>query len=181
MFTPDRLKVILEVYVARSADADTSRRGQLAQARRAATEAEGRVSRLLELVENGLINVNDRSLKERLDGARLARQTTSDRVRLLHDTSGSNGAAAITAASIEQFAVALREVLKNGDPAFRKAYLRLFVDQVVVGDTDIRMRGPVASLAKAAAVGGLPNAGGLVPSFVRQWRPRRDSNPRPQD
>ena len=73
-------------------------------------------------------------------------------MRLLNDAGGSNGAAAITAASIEQFAVALREVLKNGDPAFRKAYLRLFVDQVVVGDTDIRMRGPTASLAKAAAL-----------------------------
>jgi site-specific DNA recombinase len=71
--------------------------------------------------------------------------------------------------------------LQTGDPAFRKAYLRLFVDQVIVGDTEIRLRGPTAALAKAAANPSRPSAGDLVPSFVREWRPRRDSNPRPQD
>jgi len=177
LFTPDRLRVILEAFVTRSAEADTNRRAQLAQARRALAEAEGRVSRLLELVENGLIDVNDPSLKERLYAARLARQATGDRVRLLDDVSTA-GAAAITAETIEQLAVVLREVLKNGEPGFRKAYLRLFVEQVVVGDTDVRMRGPTAVLAKAAAAGGLPTTGELVPSFVRQWRPVRDSNPR---
>ena len=40
----------------------------------------------------------------------------------------------------------MREVLRADDPAFRKAYLRLFIDQVVVGDTEIRVRGPIAAL-----------------------------------
>lgn len=56
---------------------------QLAQAKRTLTEVEGGVNRLLELVERGLIDVNDPSLKERRDSARLARQTAGERVRLL--------------------------------------------------------------------------------------------------
>ena len=66
--------------------------------------------------------------------------------------------------------------MHNGDVAFRKAYLRLFVDRVIVGDDAIRVRGPTVALAKAASTGDLPPAGGVVPSFVRGWRPVRDSN-----
>jgi hypothetical protein len=41
---------------------------------------------------------------------------------------------------------------------------------------------PVGSALAKAASSGVPNPGGRgVPSFVPNWRPRRDSNPRPQD
>ena len=177
LFTPERFTVILEAFIARSADADTNRRAQLAQARRALTEVEGGVNRLLELVQRDLIDMNDPSLKKRLDSARVARQTAGDRVRLL-DGAAIGGSAKITSEKLDALAAALRAVMRDGDPAFRKAYLRMFVDQVVVGDTEIRMRGPTEGLAKAASSGGLPPAGGVVPSFGRQWRPVRDSNPR---
>jgi site-specific DNA recombinase len=176
LFTPERLTVILEAFIARSATADTNRRAQLAQARRALTEVEGRINRLLALVERGLIDVNDPSLKERLDSARLARQAAGERVRLL-DGAAKAGGAKITSEKLRALAAALRGVMRDGDPAFRKAYLRLFVDQVVVGDADIRLRGPTEALARAASSAGLPHAAGVVPSFVREWRPVRDSNP----
>jgi hypothetical protein len=79
-------------------------------------------------------------------------------VRLL-DAAATSGTAAITDETIARFASALRWVLQTGDPAFRKAYLRLFVDQVIVGDTEIRLRGPTAALANAAANPSLPSAG----------------------
>ncbi|WP_048863111.1 zinc ribbon domain-containing protein, partial [Acidisphaera rubrifaciens] len=82
LLTPDRLLVVLEAYVARSADADAARREQLSQARRALTEAQGRMTRLLDLVEQGLIDAHDPTLKERLDAAKFARQAAADRVRL---------------------------------------------------------------------------------------------------
>jgi hypothetical protein len=66
LFTPDRLQVVLEAYIAHSADADAARREQLAQARRALTEAQGRIARLLGLVEQGLLmGTTDPNLKER--------------------------------------------------------------------------------------------------------------------
>ena len=145
LFTPERLSVVLEAFIARSADADTNRRVQLAQARRAFTEVEGGVSRLLELVERGLIDLSDPSLNERLDSARLARQAAGERVRLL-DGAAMTGSAKITSEKPDALATALRTVMREGDPAFRKAYLRLFVDQVMVGDEDIRMRGPTEAL-----------------------------------
>ena len=173
LFTPERLTVILEAFIARSVTADTDRRAQLAQAKRAFTEAEGGVNRLLELVERGMIGLNDPALKERLDNAKLARQAAGERVRLL-DGAAATGTARITGEKLAALATALRAAMHDGDPAFRKAYLRLFVDQVVVGDTDIRMTGPTEALAKAASSGGLPIAASAVPSFVRKWRPLRD-------
>jgi site-specific DNA recombinase len=180
LFVPERLQIILQAYVARSAEADTARREELARARRARTEAEGRINRLLELVEQGLMNPTDPALRERLETAKRDREGTVERVRLL-EASASVGAARITPDSIERLSAALRSALSSEDPSFRKAYLRLFVNEVVIGDDEIRLRGPKATLAKATLAGALPPAGRMVPSFVPEWRSRRDSNPRPQD
>ncbi len=176
LFTPERLRIILQAYVDRSAEADVTRREQLAQARRARTEADARVNRLLALVEQGLMDVNDSSLRERLDTAKLARQAATERVQLLEGTSHTQEAT-ITDESIARLAGSLRQALRSDDPGFRKAYLRLFVEHVIVGDAEISLRGPRAALAKATTVGSVPSAAGPVPSFVREWRPVRDSNP----
>jgi hypothetical protein len=76
-------------------------------------------------------------------------------VRLL-ETTGAEGGTAITPESIACLATALRQALHSEDPGFRKAYLRLFIDQVIVGDREIRLRGPKAALAKATTPGSLP-------------------------
>jgi hypothetical protein len=65
LFTPERSEIILKSYSDRSDEADAARRNQLAQARCALmTKAQGRISHLLEMVERGLIEANDPTLKE---------------------------------------------------------------------------------------------------------------------
>jgi hypothetical protein len=153
LFTPERLEVILASFIARSAQAHTHRREQLQHARRAATEAQGKISRLLELVEHGVMEANDPDLKDRIEAAKAARKGADDRVRLL-SAAGMRATTAISSGALIKLAHCLREALLNGDLAFRKAYyIRLFVDQVVVADTEILLRGPTAALARAAASG----------------------------
>jgi site-specific DNA recombinase len=180
LFTSQRLALLLDAFVARSAAADNQRRGQLAQARKALTESEGRIDRLLQMVEQGLMAPDDSALKERLGAAKLARQAAGERVRLL-ERPEAGGASVITPVKIDRLAIVLREAMRSSDIAFRKAYLRLFVDQIIVGDDEINMRGPTVALAKAAELGALPPTGEMVPSFVRGWRALRDSNPRHAD
>jgi site-specific DNA recombinase len=180
LLTPERLKVLLKAFMEQSEEASSERRNQLTQARRAYTEAEGRISRLLEMVEHGLLDIQDPTLKDRLDAAKLARHATADRVRLLEAATAA-GSTAITPDKVERLATSLRQALEQDDSAFRKAYVRLFVGQVVVSDTEILVRGPTAALAKAANADCLPPAGDAVPSSITDWRPRRDSNPRPPD
>ena len=94
LFTPERLQVILEAFINQSAAAGVQRREQLQQARRALTEAQGKISRLLELVERGIMEASDPDLKDRLDTAKLSRKA-ADRPgpaarRRGHHGNGSN-------------------------------------------------------------------------------------------
>ncbi len=175
LFTPDRLAVVLEAYVARSVEADQARRERLAQARRSLTEAEGRIARLLELVERGLMALDDPALKERMEAAKLARQAAEDQVRLLQGP-GAGSSSSITPDKLQKLALAARDALTDGDPAFRKAYVRLFLERAIVGDSEIRLSGPTDAIAHAARTGG-STPPGPVPSFVPKWRPVGDSNP----
>jgi len=171
LFTPERLEIILQAFIERSAQADIDRREQLQRARRAATEAQGKISRLLELVERGLMEVSDPDLKDRLEAAKAARKAAEDRVRLL-GAAAPTAKTAITSVALGKLARNLRDTLQNGDLAVRKAYLRLFVSQVIVGDTEIRWRGPTETLARAALSDPISSAQ-LVPSFMHEWRPLR--------
>ena len=125
------------------------------------------------------MEINDPTLKERLDTAELDRQAAVERCHAVRGTSLAR--TQITDETIERLAVHLRQAMRSDDPSFRKAYLRLFASQATVSDDEVRLVGPNAALAAAAAGNNpLPTDGEMVPSFVRKWRPRRDSNPRPR-
>ncbi len=174
-FTVDRLRAYIASLEAGRTSV-TDRATRLAQSRRALTEAQGRVSRLLEMIENGLIGLDDPQLRERMDSAKLARRQAEDEVRVL-EAASRGGAEAITPQAVERLSGALRGALAADDPSFRKAYLRLFVSEIVVDDEEVRMTGPTSALAKAAVQDQLPSPANMVPSFVRGWRPVGDSNP----
>ena len=176
LVNPERLTELLEAYIARSSDAEARDQIQLGKARQRTTELRGKINRLLQMVADGLMEHDDPQLKDMLLGLEAQRAEAEETVSLL-ETSRRTTAGGMTPERIERCGYLLRTALEGGDVAFRKAYLRLFVDQVVVGDTEIRICGPKASLAKMALQGSLPPPAAMVPSFVREWRPVRDSNP----
>jgi site-specific DNA recombinase len=73
----------------------------------------------------------------------------------------------------------MRSNVIAGDTRFRRAYIRAVIDQVEVDDHEIRIIGRKTVLERLVMGGGAAPAG--VPSFVRKWRPRKDSNLRPPD
>ena len=81
----------------------------------------------------------------------------------------------ITQRKIKAFTRAMRDRLRNGDPAFRKAYLRTVVDRIEVGDTEVRIRGSTAALSHAVAQPEILEEG-RVPTSVQEWRATRESN-----
>ncbi len=175
LFTPERLKIILEAYVERSSSAQADRQRKLATAKQRQTEISGKLGRLLQLVANGMIDNDDPDLAEQLQALKSQRSNINQEVSLLQQSSA--GTSAITNDRVIRFAEALRSAIASDDPNFRKAYLRLFVDNITVQDTEVAITGPKAALAKACALDDLPPAAAVVPSFVRAWRPVRDSNP----
>ena len=140
---------------------------------------EGRLKKVLALVETGVMQPDEPILKERMAQIRLRRQETEERVSLLERELRAQGYQ-LTPERLAAFGTLLREQLEKRDVALRKVYLHLFIDRVEVDDAEIRIRGPKSALTKAAS-GVFPKPSDGVPSFVRDWRARRDSNSQPPD
>lgn len=180
LLTTERLTELLQSYVERSATADAIRRDRLGQARRRLTDLRGAIQRLMAMVEAGTIEAEDPDLRERMGMLKAQRFAAEEEIKTL-EVAGSQGEGAITPDRINRFRGALADVLTSGQPEFRKAYLRLFVDRVIVGDDSITITGPTGSLARAAMLGTLPPTATEVRTFVREWRAREDSNSQPSD
>ena len=83
----------------------------------------------------------------------------------------------VTSAKIDRLSAVTQDALKTGSIEFRRSYLRMFVGRATVSRREVRISGPKAALAKAAS-SDVPAPGPGVLSFIREWRPVRDSNPR---
>lgn len=171
---PDRLRALLEAYLKSASNRADDNKERLSRMRQAHKETEAAIVRLLELVEKGLMEAEDPSLKDRLIGLKVQRD------ELVRDISElqkriTTGEPTLTADKIERFATLLNDHLRNGPPEFRQAYARLAMREVSVTDKEIRISGSKAVLARAAAQG-FDKASPGVLSFVREWRARKDSN-----
>ncbi len=179
IFMPDKLTELVSGYLAQARDEAQKQRSQLSELKTELTETEGAIKRLLGMVEKGLMEVDDPALAERLRNLKTKRAELQRQV----DGGSANNPAQrniLTEAKVVRTAEAVRGALQDASPERRKAYLKLFVDKVVISKEEICISGPKCALALAASRG-LPDTTDGVITFVRGWRPRRDSNPRPQD
>jgi site-specific DNA recombinase len=138
------------------------------------TNSEGALNRLYELIEQGLASPSDRDFAERLthhrqrilaltaDIAALERQLASNQRRITPDV-------------LDQFGKLLRDGLRADNPALRQGYTRLLIDEVIVEDHQVRIRGSRKALERAV-IATAASSRAKVPSFAREWRTRQDSN-----
>ncbi len=165
------------VYVDRSHAAEQERRQHVGRLKAELTRVNGSLDRLLELVEKGGMDMDDPALVERL------RRHKADRARLtgdiaLADTPQSPRHQPLTSTKLRRLSDAMRQGLREGSIDLRRAYVRMFVNRIVVSRREVRITGPRAALARAASdTGELPHPGSPVLTFVRKWRPVGDSNP----
>lgn len=174
LFTTERLGEMLASIMTRRAEKAAEVDGRLLALQREVVEAETKLKRLYQLVENGLADLDD-ILKERIQGLKQSReraQAALDRIRTRQAPP-----AEIPPQLIEAFGRMMRENINSGEVPFRKAYLRSVIDRIEVDDGLIRVVGNKATLEQAIA-GHAGNLSG-VQSFERKWRAQRDSNPRP--
>jgi site-specific DNA recombinase len=175
VFQPDRLTDLLKGYLNQSQDAAQERRQRLGRLKGRLTEAEGAIQQLLAMVEKGLMDLDDPVLAERLRLHKGERTRLNDELELAASPF-TTGPLSVTQAKLDRLAGAMRGALKTGPIEFRRAYLRMFVRRIVVSRREVRISGPKGALAKAAG-SDVPAPGPGVLSFIREWRPVRDSNP----
>jgi site-specific DNA recombinase len=175
VFEPSRLKELLADHLTRAQDSEASRRQQVGQLKGQLTEVEGSQRRLIQAIEQGVLDLSDPDVKPRIEALRARRTLLQDDLARA-SASPAPGQATLTPEKLARLSTEMTRMLHEGPAALRKAYLRLFVDKVVVSRDEIRLSGPTAALARAAMAPPADSPGEVL-TFVREWRPRRDSNP----
>lgn len=138
-------------------------------------QLEERQHRLLEAIETGTIEMDELTQKRAQinKASREAILVQLGNLRREHELPIDQ----IKASQINSFAKALRQRLMSKDSALAKSYLNLLVDEIVVNGKDATMKGSYAALVSAAEMDkikvGYPKQ---VPTFMSDWRARRDSN-----
>jgi site-specific DNA recombinase len=173
---PDRLTAMLDAYVQSTTAQADGAKALLAKLRHDHTAAVAGIARLLELVEKGLMESEDPAMRQRLVGLKLQRDLIAKEIGELQNRMAS-ASPTITPEKVARVGGLLRDKLYEGPSEFRQAYARLLMDEVRVTDEEIRISGSKSVLARCAA-DGVGEPAPRVLSFVQEWRPRRDSNPK---
>lgn len=171
---PDRLTGMLQAFVETSASRDAEARERLSRMRQQHKEAEAGVSRLLQLLEQGVMDAGDASLRERLVALRFQRDELGRDIAEMNRRLGA-AEPLLREEKVEKAAALLKEKLEAGPVEFRRSYARLIMNEVAVTDREIRISGSKEALARYT--GQAENSDSpKVLSFIREWRTRQDSN-----
>lgn len=171
---PERLKVLLAEVLDRSDDAEKRRKDDLDRVRRERIAAEGRLRRLLELVEEGLMSPRDPIFGDKLAEVRASITALTETERSLQTQLGT-GNRLVDEAAVERFGAMLRAEILGENAELRRSYVRMLVGDVSVDDNEIVIAGCTAVLEAAATKGDMTGAT-AVRGFDRKWCRLQDSN-----
>ena len=104
---------------------------------------------------------------------KLKRDEAAGLVRMLENDAAPDRS--IDPIKVDRFVEAAAGILRDDQDARRRALIQLVVRKAFLDEGGLALSGDPADLAKAVAVC-KKNQGYLVPSFVREWRAREDSN-----
>jgi site-specific DNA recombinase len=175
VFTPAKLREILTVARRALRERTAADRQKLAHLQAELRKADERLGRLYEAVEVGLLPL-DETLQKRVQQAKAARESVLvemaglRRLQLLPVEQ-------VLPSQVEAFSKVIRAKLRDQSSRFAKDYLHAVVDSVVVHDDTAIISGSHARLMQAVV--GKKTGTDQVPSFIPDWRARRDSNSRP--
>lgn len=180
LLNPKRLASLMDNIIDRR-DAFIQRRGKhVADLRKAATEAEAKLNRLYQAIENGLADPNDTSLKARITELRDTRdglQGEAQRAAAAVERLGPN----LTPELLKRFAEATRLMLRDDNGAYRRDLLKAVAQRVeLTSKHDMTISGcKVELLRTLEAYNGVEEAALDVRTHEPAWRALLDSNQRP--
>ena len=179
LLEPARLEELLSGLIKRREDQAERQKGRIAQLRKQAADAEGKLTRLYEAIENGMAELDDSNLKGRimeLKRIRDAARVDADRA----ESRTGEGTAQITPEALARFANEARLRIRDKDGSFRRHHLQTLVQRVEVGTEEIRIKGSkmrlLQTLVASGGKSGVETSATGVRSFVPNWLPDLDSN-----
>ena len=176
LLQPKRLEEILSRVLDRRKDRAERRTTHIAELRKRAAEAEAKLKRLYDAIENGIADVSDPMLKERVTELKAIRdqaRADAERAEGALDRLGPS----ITPQALKTFASQARRRMRTESGGYRRDHLRAPAQRVEVDAKEVRIMGTKSVLLRTlVAASSAKTAGFGVPSFVPNWRTRHDSN-----
>ena len=169
LLEPERLTTLLSSLAGRRAEKAAAVDRRLAALAGESEEADERLRRLYQFVEDGRDHVVD-ILRARMADLKLAREKAH--AALERARSGTRAVEDISPIVIERFTRTMRENLTTGEVPFRKAYLGSLLDRIEVDDGEVRIVGRKEVLEQTVLATRQAEAG--VHSLVLNWRAKRD-------
>jgi site-specific DNA recombinase len=176
LLQPKRLEQILSGVLDRRAERAERRSAHISALRKRASEADAKLKRLYDAIENGIADLADPMLKDRIAELKAIR----DQARL--DAQRAEGAIdrlgpSITPQALKTFARQARKRMRTESGGYRRDHLRALAQRIEVDAKEVRIMGSKSVLLRTlVAASSAKTAGFCVPSFVPKWRARRDSN-----
>jgi site-specific DNA recombinase len=188
LLAPDRVVELLNGVLERRTKQAEDYRESIARLRRQAADADAKLTRLYDAIENGLADTGDENLKGRLKELRTVRDAArSDADRA--EARAGDRSSEITEDAIRRFAGEAKRRMRTADGGYRRHHLQALAQRIEVGDATIRITGTKSKLLRVLAGGevGPPHRGaghssrsaGLVVettanevrTFVPNWLP----------
>ncbi|MDE2464882.1 MAG: recombinase family protein [Alphaproteobacteria bacterium] len=148
LLDPQRMALMMGELLDRREEWVERRHGHITELRQRSAEAEAKLKRLYEAIENGIVNMADPSLKDRVT------ELTSIRDQAVADAERATAAVerlgpAITSNSLRTFVLAARRKLRNEDGTFRRDHLRALAQRVEVVDrSEVHIMGSKTELLR---------------------------------
>ena len=176
VFTPKRVSLMLNELLRRQRQAKTAEDARLITMKTELDRATTGLDRLYKAVEEGALSI-DETLRTRTQKLKARRSEVLTEMAKLKDRQAL-AVRRVNADTVKTFCAALKERFTDPTSGLGKAYLRLLVDDIKLDGNELVVTGSHRRLADA--IGFMQKRKlGEVPSFVNDWRARRDSNPRP--
>ena len=174
---PDRLQARLGSRCARRREERAERRtAHIAALRKRAAETDAKLKRLYDAVENGVADLADPMLKDRIGDLKATRdqaRADAERGEGAFDRLGPT----ITPQTLKTFARTARKRMRTESGGYRRDHLRALAQRVEVDAKEVRIMGSKSVLLRTLVAASSARTAGLgVPSSVPKWRARRDSN-----
>ncbi len=135
--------------------------------------------RLYDAIENGIADVNDSDLKDRIATLKASRDQAKSDAERVAASLGAAGQKAVAPDMLSKFAATARQRMRIEGGGYRREHVRALAQRVEVDVGEVRILGSKSNLLQALVAGASETKPGAVPSFVPKWCARQDSNLRP--
>ena len=172
-----RLEQLLSHVLDRRTERAERRKSHITELRKRASEADAKLKRLYDAIENGIADLSDPMLKDRVaelkatrDQARLDAERAQDAIERAEPV--------ITPQALKTFARTARKRMRTDGGGYPRDHLRPLAQRVEVDQKELRIMGSKSALLRTlVAAESAKTAGFGVPSFVPKWRARREDLP----